>query len=43
MVEVRLPGRTARAFREGGHLAPDRAVGKVTFEEYLAARYPAGD
>lgn len=40
VVEVPLPGRTARAFREGGHLAPDQAVGRTTFEEYLAARHP---
>ncbi|MYW19782.1 nucleoside-diphosphate sugar epimerase, partial [Streptomyces sp. SID2955] len=32
-------GGTYRAFRSGGHLAPDRAVGEVTFEEYLAARF----
>lgn len=38
---VRLPlfGSTYRAFREGGHLAPEQAVGKVTFEEYLARRF----
>lgn len=36
---VRLAGRTYRAFRSGGHLTPGRAVGKGTFEEYLAARF----
>ncbi len=34
---VYLPGRTFAAFRSGGHLAPDHAVGTVTFETYLAA------
>ncbi|MFI5975821.1 SDR family oxidoreductase [Streptomyces sp. NPDC051452] len=33
---VRLFGGTYRAFRAGGHLTPERAVGKVTFEEHLA-------
>ncbi|MZD10316.1 NAD(P)H-binding protein [Streptomyces sp. SID5785] len=33
---VPLAGRTYRAFREGRHLAPDGAVGRVTFEEFLA-------
>ncbi|MYW48267.1 SDR family oxidoreductase [Streptomyces sp. SID161] len=39
VVRVPLAGGTYRAFRSGGHLAPDRAVGEVTFEEYLAARF----
>lgn len=38
VVNVRLWGKAYRAFRAGGHLAPERAVGKGTFEEYLAAR-----
>ncbi|NGN68326.1 SDR family oxidoreductase [Streptomyces sp. A7024] len=38
LLPVRLPGRIYRAFREGGHLAPEHAVGKVSFAEYLAAR-----
>ncbi|MFI5686134.1 SDR family oxidoreductase [Streptomyces sp. NPDC051636] len=37
-----LPGRTCRAFREGGHLTPERAVGKGTFEEYLGRRFGGG-
>ncbi|MFD9128892.1 SDR family oxidoreductase [Kitasatospora sp. NPDC059571] len=37
---VRLPGRTYRAFRAGGHLTPERAVGQGTFEQFLAARLP---
>ncbi|MEU6826468.1 NAD(P)H-binding protein [Streptomyces atriruber] len=38
VLPVRLAGRTYRAARAGGHLTPERAVGKGTFEEYLAAR-----
>jgi uncharacterized protein YbjT (DUF2867 family) len=38
IVPVRLPGKAARAFREGANLAPDRAVGKRTWEEFLAER-----
>ncbi|MGW2048006.1 SDR family oxidoreductase [Streptomyces sp. NPDC001858] len=38
VANVPLWGAVYRAFREGGHLAPDRAVGKGTFEDYLATR-----
>jgi uncharacterized protein YbjT (DUF2867 family) len=38
VLRVPLAGRTYRAMREGGHLAPGRAVGKGTFEEFLAGR-----
>ncbi|OIJ65594.1 SDR family oxidoreductase [Streptomyces mangrovisoli] len=41
VVNIPLWGATYRAFRDGGHLAPRRAVGKVTFEEFLARQ--AGD
>ncbi|MEU6379754.1 SDR family oxidoreductase [Streptomyces sp. NPDC046909] len=37
VVKVRLFGKAYRAFRAGGHLVPERAVGKGTFEEYLRA------
>jgi uncharacterized protein YbjT (DUF2867 family) len=33
---VRIPGAAARAFRAGANLAPDRAVGRRTWEEFLA-------
>jgi uncharacterized protein YbjT (DUF2867 family) len=36
IVPVWLPGRAARAFRAGANLAPDRAVGRRTWEEFLA-------
>ncbi len=41
LVPVRLPGQAARAVRAGANLAPDRAVGRRTWEEFLAARQPA--
>jgi uncharacterized protein YbjT (DUF2867 family) len=36
-VPVRAPGKAARAYREGANLAPDRAVGRRTWEQFLAA------
>lgn len=38
VLEVPLAGRAYRAFRAGGHLVPERADGKGTFEEFLEAR-----
>ncbi|MEU6252839.1 SDR family oxidoreductase [Streptomyces sp. NPDC047043] len=38
VVNVPLWGRAYREFRGGGHLTPEHAVGKGTFEEYLARR-----
>ncbi len=38
IVPVRLPGKAARAFRAGGNLAPEQAVGHRTWEEFLADR-----
>jgi len=42
MVDVRLAGKGYRALRSGGHLTPEHAVGKGTFEEYLARRFGGG-
>jgi uncharacterized protein YbjT (DUF2867 family) len=46
IVPVRLPGATFAGYRAGGHLAPDRAVGRRTWEQFLAdqvgQRTPAG-
>jgi uncharacterized protein YbjT (DUF2867 family) len=42
VVPVRLPGKAARAFRAGANLAPERAVGHRTWEEFLAERVSAG-
>jgi uncharacterized protein YbjT (DUF2867 family) len=38
LVPVRLPGQAARAVRAGANLAPDRAVGQRTWEDFLADR-----
>ncbi|MGW1742747.1 SDR family oxidoreductase [Nocardia sp. NPDC001965] len=38
VLAVPLPGRAMRDFRAGLQLAPERADGRITFEEYLAAR-----
>lgn len=39
VVKVPLRGAAYEGFRAGGHLAPERAVGKRTFDEYLATRF----
>jgi len=33
---VRFPGKTAAGYRRGAHLTPARAVGRVSFQDYLA-------
>ena len=38
ILPVRVPGKAAQAFRAGANLAPDRAVGRRTWEDFLAAR-----
>ena len=40
-VRLPLPGATARAFREGLNTCPERAVGAVTWRQFLAAA-PSG-
>jgi len=42
VVPVRVPGGAARAMRDGANLAPDRAVGRRTWEEFLAERVGRG-
>ncbi len=37
-VTVWLPGAAARAVRNGANLAPDRAVGRITWQDFLAER-----
>ncbi|MFC7139170.1 SDR family oxidoreductase [Halosimplex aquaticum] len=39
IVRLPLPGAVASAFRAGEATCPDRAVGTVTWEEWLAAEY----
>jgi uncharacterized protein YbjT (DUF2867 family) len=41
IVPVWLPGKAARAIRAGANLAPERAVGRRTWEDFLAARVTA--
>ncbi len=36
ILKIRMPGAAAAAIREGANLAPDRAVGRRTWEEFLA-------
>ena len=38
IVPLPLPGKAARAFREGANLAPEQAVGHRTWEEFLTER-----
>ncbi len=38
ILPIWLPGKAARAFRAGANLAPDRAVGRRTWEDFLAAQ-----
>lgn len=33
-----VPGRAMRGYRAGTHLAPRRAVGRITFDEFLAGK-----
>ena len=41
MVPVPIPGKAARAVRAGANLAPERAVGRRTWEDFLAERVPS--
>jgi uncharacterized protein YbjT (DUF2867 family) len=41
LLPVRLPGKAAAAVRAGANLAPERAVGLLTWEDFLAARVGA--
>jgi uncharacterized protein YbjT (DUF2867 family) len=38
MVPLWIPGKAARAFRAGRNIAPERAVGRRTWPDFLAAR-----
>lgn len=40
VIGLRLPGRIAAGFREGRNTCPDRAVGRQTWREFLAASRP---
>jgi uncharacterized protein YbjT (DUF2867 family) len=38
IVPMKLPGQAARAFRDGVNLTPEHAVGRRTWEDFLAER-----
>ena len=38
IIPIRLPGKAARAIRAGANLAPGRAAGRRTWEEFLSER-----
>ncbi|MFI7613553.1 SDR family oxidoreductase [Nonomuraea terrae] len=42
VVPVRTPGKAAAAYRAGANLAPDRAVGRRTWEDFLAEQERLG-
>ena len=37
LIQMRVPGKAAAAIRAGAILAPDRAVGRRTWEDFVAA------
>lgn len=37
VVSVPMPGAGIRGYRKGGHLTPEHADGRITFEQFLAA------
>jgi uncharacterized protein YbjT (DUF2867 family) len=41
IVRVPVPGKAAAAIRAGANLTPDRAVGRRTWEDFLAERVPS--
>jgi uncharacterized protein YbjT (DUF2867 family) len=43
ILPVWIPGKAARAIRSGANLAPERAVGRRTWEQFLAATLHAAD
>jgi uncharacterized protein YbjT (DUF2867 family) len=42
IMPARVPGKAARAIRAGANLAPEQAVGRRTWEDFLAERLRAG-
>jgi uncharacterized protein YbjT (DUF2867 family) len=43
IVSLPVPGAAARAFREGVNLAPDHAIGRQSWEAFLAQRFESHD
>jgi uncharacterized protein YbjT (DUF2867 family) len=42
MFEFPVPGKAARAFREGALVCPDRAYGRIRWEDFLSPRIATG-
>jgi uncharacterized protein YbjT (DUF2867 family) len=42
VLQVRLPGAAFAGYRRGDHLTPEHAVGRITFAQFLAARFGPG-
>ncbi|MER6943337.1 hypothetical protein ABT294_04865 [Nonomuraea sp. NPDC000554] len=42
IMQVRTPGKAAAAYRAGANLAPERAVGRRTWEDFLAEQVRLG-
>jgi uncharacterized protein YbjT (DUF2867 family) len=40
LIEIPIPGKTARAFRQGAQTCPERRYGRVTWEEFLHRTVP---
>ena len=38
LFEVTVPGKTARAFREGALVCPDQAYGKIRWDDFVRQR-----
>lgn len=43
LLPLRLPGAAFAGYRSGGHLAPEQAVGRITFAEFLAEHFGMDD
>lgn len=43
LLPVRVPGKAFRGYLDGGHLTPGCAVGRITFEEFLAEANHVGE
>jgi len=41
ILNLPVPSKTARAFKQGLHTNRDQAIGRVTWEEFLSRRYPS--
>jgi uncharacterized protein YbjT (DUF2867 family) len=42
IVPLRMPGKVFRGYRSGAHTTPERAIGRISFEEFLRSRVRGG-